>query len=95
METKEQKLKRKLELAEIKENAWKWRGDKASHEEHTSRMENEAKKLEKGNVRNRIAKLENQRKAAEEREKERRNNILNNKKGNNDRIRKATALQEG
>ena len=31
METKEQILKRKLEIAEIKENAWKWRSEKSSH----------------------------------------------------------------
>ena len=49
-------MKRRLELAEIRENAWKWRGEKSSHEEHTSRMEKDEKKLEKGN---RIAKQEN------------------------------------
>ena len=44
METKEQNLKRKLEIAEIKENGWKWRGEKSSHEEHTSRMEKATKR---------------------------------------------------
>ena len=59
------------------------------------RMEKEAKKIEKVNVRDRIANLENQRKAAEEREKERKDILLHNKKGNSDKIRKAAAIQEG
>ena len=59
------------------------------------RMKKEAKKIEKGNVRDRIANLENQRKAAEEREKERKDILLHNKKGNSDKIRKAAAIQEG
>jgi hypothetical protein len=95
METKEQILKRKLEIAEIKENAWKWRGVKSSHEEHTSRMEKANKRLEKGNVRDRIANLENKNKAAEAREQERRIIFLQDKKIKSDKIRKAAALQEG
>ena len=83
METKEEKLKRKLELAEIKENAWKWRGKKSSHEEHTRRKEIEAKNIEEKKVRDRIANIENQKKIAEEKKKERMKMFLINKKENN------------
>ena len=58
-------------------------------------MEQANKKLEKGNVRDRIANLEKIRKAAEAKEQDRRNTLLKDKKINSDRIRKAAALQEG
>ena len=37
--SKEEMFLRKIELAEIKENAWKWRGTTSSHEEHARREE--------------------------------------------------------
>ena len=44
LETKEKMVQRKLILAEIKENSWKRRCDKSSHEEYTERAEKEKEK---------------------------------------------------
>ena len=44
---KEEVFLRKIELAEMKENAWKWRGATSSHEEHSRRQEKGKKTLEK------------------------------------------------
>ena len=35
MQSKEEAMSKRLILAEIKENAWKRRGEKSSHEEHS------------------------------------------------------------
>ena len=45
--SKEEMFLRKIELAEIKENAWKWRGSTSSHEEHARRQEKGKKTAEK------------------------------------------------
>ena len=72
MENKEEKIKRKIMLADIKENAWKRRGARSSHEEYAKRLAVETKKAERGKVRDRIHKLEEFKKTAEEKEVERR-----------------------
>ena len=57
MENKEEMYKRRILLAEIKENVWKRRGSRSSHEEHSERLETEKKKVEMGKVRERLNKL--------------------------------------
>ena len=49
METvsKEEVLQRRIQLAEIKENAWKWRRARTSHEKHSNRLEKERKEEKK------------------------------------------------
>ena len=94
-ESKEEKLKRKLELADIKENVWKRRGKKSNHEECTEKLEKEAKQKEKGKVRERIKNLENAKRLAEEKEQERRKKFMMNWKEREKRKRKADDIQEG
>ena len=76
MENKEEMYKRRILLAEIKENAWKRRGSRSSHEEHSERLETEKKKEEMGKVRERIKKPEETKKTAESKETERRKVLL-------------------
>ena len=73
MDSKEEIFKRRIMLAEIKENVWKRRGAKSIHEEHSDRLENEKKTVE---VRERIEKLEEMKKTAEENEIERRKEFM-------------------
>jgi hypothetical protein len=95
METKEKKMKRKLILADIKENAWKIRGKKSSHEEYADRLEKETKKVERGKVRDRIQNLENMKRIKEEKEIERRKSFMVNWKEEEKRKRKEKTIQEG
>ena len=44
---KEEVFLRKIEMAEMKENAWKWRGANSSQEEHSRRQGKEKKTAEK------------------------------------------------
>ena len=48
----------------------------SSHEEHTRRMETETKKVERGKVKDKIKKLEELKKPAEEKEAERRKDFM-------------------
>ena len=43
LQNEEEAMRKRLILAEIKENAWKRRGEKSSHEEHSDRLEKERK----------------------------------------------------
>ena len=66
MESKEESIKRRIMLADIKENVWKRRCTQSIHEEHSDMMESESKKVNRGKVRDRIQKLEELKKTAEE-----------------------------
>ena len=82
-------------LADINENAWKRRGTMSSHEEHTNRMEIEAKKVERGKVKDRIKKLEDLMKSAEEKKAERRKDFMVSWKEKKSRKRKKDLIQKG
>ena len=45
---------KRMQLAEIKENAWRWRGTRTSHEEQSVRLEKGNKEEEKEKVRDKI-----------------------------------------
>ena len=94
METvsKEEMFQRRIQLAEIKENAWKCRGARTNHEEHSDWLEKERKEEEKGNVRERIRKLE---KIKETEENDKRKDFLENWKEREGRKKKQRIAQEG
>ena len=51
-ESEEENFLRRMEIAEMKENAWRWRGVLTNHEEQTVRLENKREKEEQmhGNI---------------------------------------------
>ena len=54
MESEEEAMRKRLVLAEIKENAWKRRGKQSSHEEHSERLEKEEQIMKREKVKERI-----------------------------------------
>ena len=54
--SKEEAFLRRMEIAEMKENAWKWRGTKSSHEEYSGRKEIKKKIVEKEIILEKIKK---------------------------------------
>ena len=95
IENKEEKIRKKIILADIKENAWKRRGFKSSHEECVESIEKLKKNEEREKVKDRIKKMEEMQKNAEEREIERRRKFMVDWKENEDRKRKAETIQKG
>ena len=67
----------------------------SNHEEHTNRMENETKKAERGKVKDRIKKLEDLMKSAEEKKAERRKDFMVSWKEKKSRKRKKDLIQKG
>ena len=63
--SKEEIFLKRIEMKEIKENAWKWRGGTSSHEEQAKRMEKGKKVEEKEKVINKIRKSEAMKKEEE------------------------------
>ena len=92
MANKEEMFRKRILLAEIRENNWKRRGSRSSHEEHSERLEKvekEKKKKEKREkVRDRLKMLEEMKKPAEEKENEKRKAFMENWKEKEKRKKK-------
>ena len=58
LQNEEEAMRKRLILAEIKENAWKRRGEKSSHEVHSDRLEKEEKNEKKDLAKAKSKKLE-------------------------------------
>ena len=95
METIEEAVKRRIMIAEIKENVWKRRGPMSSHEEHSSRMEQDTEKVERGKVKDRIKNLENLKRSAQEKEAKRRRDFMATWKEKENRKRRKAKLEKG
>ena len=76
IESEEEAMRKRLVLAEIKENAWKRRGKQSSHEEHSERLEKETKIKKKEKVKEKIDQLEKESKNVEENENEKKCNFM-------------------
>ena len=56
--SQEELFLKRIQLAEIKENAWRWRGTRTSHKEQLVRLEKGNKEVEKEKVRDKIKRQE-------------------------------------
>ena len=63
--SKDEAMRQRIILAEIKENAWKRRGIQSSHEEHYERLEKEERIMKREKVKEKIKQLEEERKGKE------------------------------
>ena len=90
--SKEEMCLRRIELSIIKENAWKWRGETSSHEEHARRKENEKKIAEKENT---LEKVRKRMVKEEEEEMNRKKIFLERWKEKEERKRRQKAAEEG
>ena len=95
MQSKEEAMRKRIILSEIKENAWKRREEKSSHEEHSERLEKEEKNEKRELMKVRMKQLEEGRKSAEEKEREGRNKFLEDWKIKVARKKKQEILQKG
>jgi hypothetical protein len=90
--SKEEMFLRKIELAEIKENAWKWRGSTSSHEEHARRQEKGKKTAEKEKT---LEKVRKRMRKEEEEEMTRKKIFLERWKEKEERKRRQKTAEEG
>ena len=90
--SEDEKFLRRMEIAEIRENAWRWRGALTSHEEQTVSLEKRNNKEEKGKVRD---KLERQKDEKEKEEKETKEKFLDEWKERERRKKRQKIAQEG
>ena len=90
--SKEEMFLRKIELAEIKENAWKWRGSTSSHEEHARRQEKGKKTAEKEKT---LEKVRKRMRKEEEEEMTRKKFFLERWKEKEERKRRQKTAEEG
>ena len=95
LQNEEEAMRKRLILAEIKENAWKRRGEKSSHEEHSDRLKKEEKNEKKDLMKSKLKKLEEGRKSGEEKERERRNKFLEEWRMKVERKQKQERVQKG